>query len=167
MSFFKPHKSKPRQFTYIPRHYDAVKEEREQRRKELHGTSSEDDAVEYTPGRYIRTQREARDVARENEANSSTPRIRNMVLMMIIIVLFALIIVPRFVKFFDMARVEKETKQAEMREQQRRMQITEELEGIDGIDNPKELMQALDEKDAWQRSIGTITIISNDTDIEE
>ena len=63
MSFFRPHKTKPRQFNYIPRHYDPVKEERDRRRRELHGTSTQDDQ-EYTPGKYIRTQREARDASR-------------------------------------------------------------------------------------------------------
>ena len=63
MSFFRPHKSKPRQFNYIPRYYDPVKEERDRRRRELHGTSSADEEP-YAPGKYIRTQREARDASR-------------------------------------------------------------------------------------------------------
>ena len=64
MSFFRPHKRHPRQFNYIPRYYDPVKEERDRRRRELHGTSSATDNEEYAPGKYIRTQREARDASR-------------------------------------------------------------------------------------------------------
>ena len=64
MSFFRPHKRHPRQFNYVPRYYDPVKEERDRRRRELHGTSSATDDEEYAPGKYIRTQREARDASR-------------------------------------------------------------------------------------------------------
>lgn len=152
MSFFRPHKSKPRQFNYIPRHYDPVKEEREQRRKELHGTSSEDDEQIYTPGKYIRTQRDARDAAREESANSSTSKMRNMTLMMVIIALFALIVVPRFIKFADMVREEKEAEKAKQEQMRKRVEFTEELEGIDNIDNVQVFMQGLTEKEAWQRS---------------
>lgn len=152
MSFFRPHKSKPRQFNYIPRHYDPVKEEREQRRKELHGTSSEDDEQIYTPGKYIRTQRDARDAAREESANGSTSKMRNMTLMMVIIALFALIVVPRFIKFADMVREEKEAEKAKQEQMRKKVEFTEELEGIDNIDNVQVFMQGLTEKEAWQRS---------------
>lgn len=153
MSFFRPHKSKPRQFNYIPRHYDPVKEEREQRRKELHGTSSEDDEQIYTPGKYIRTQRDARDAAREESANSSTSKMRNMTLMMVIIALFALIVVPRFIKFADMVREEKEAEKAKQEQMRKEIEFTEELEGIDNIDDVQIFMQGQTEKDAWERSV--------------
>lgn len=153
MSFFRPHKSKPRQFNYIPRHYDPVKEEREQRRKELHGTSSEDDEQIYTPGKYIRTQRDARDAAREESANGSTSKMRNMTLMMVIIALFALIVVPRFIKFADMVREEKEAEKAKQEQMRKKVEYTEELEGIDNIDDVQIFMQGQTEKDAWQRSV--------------
>ena len=160
MSFFRPHKSKPRQFNYIPRHYDPVKEERDRRRKELHGTSSEDDEEIYTPGKYIRTQRDARDAAREESMNGGSPKIRNMAIMMIIIALFALIIVPRFITFFDMVREEKEAekaKQEQMRKEveftDKKIEFTEELEGIDNIDDVQIFMQGQTEKEAWQRSV--------------
>ena len=60
MGLFSPVKKHANKFRYIPRYYDPEKERREQRRKELHGTSSELDSAEYQPGQYIRTQREAR-----------------------------------------------------------------------------------------------------------
>ena len=108
MSFFRPHKSKPRQFNYIPRHYDPVKEEREQRRKELHGTSSMDDEEEYTPGKYIRTQREAREASRGNDSGMSGKRIRNLTIIALILGIFGLMVVPRFVKLAEKAKEEKE-----------------------------------------------------------
>ena len=160
MSFFRPHRSKPRQFNYIPRHYDPVKEERDRRRRELHGTSSESDDEVYTPGKYIRTQRDARDVAREESANSSSPKIRNMTIMMVIIALFALIIVPRFITFFNMVREEKEAQKAEIEraEEQKlkRLEFVEYIESQEGIDDAQIFMQGQDEIDAWQRSVNVI-----------
>ena len=76
MSIFRPHKSKPRQFNYIPRYYDPVKEERNLRRKQLHGTSSESDNEEYVPGKYVRTQREAREATRNERGSEGMSKIR-------------------------------------------------------------------------------------------
>lgn len=168
MSFFRPHKTKPRQFNYIPRHYDPVKEEREQRRKELHGTSSEDDMEEYVPGKYIRTQREARDAARENESNSSSTKIRNMAIMAVMLGIFTLVIVPRFVTFFNMAREEQEANKAaeeaameaekEAKEwAQKRLVIVETVDDIEEIDDKQQFMQLRDEMEAWQHQSGNIT----------
>lgn len=168
MSFFRPHKTKPRQFNYIPRHYDPVKEEREQRRRELHGTSSEDDMEEYVPGKYIRTQREARDAARENESNSSSTKIRNMAIMAVMLGIFTLVIVPRFVKFFEMAREEQEANkaaeeaamEAEKEAQewaQKRLVIVENVDDIEEIDDKQQFMQLRDEMEAWQHQSGNIT----------
>ncbi len=168
MSFFRPHKTKPRQFNYIPRHYDPVKEEREQRRKELHGTSSEDDMEEYVPGKYIRTQREARDAARESDSNSSSTKIRNMAIMAVMLGIFTLVIVPRFVTFFNMAREEQEANKAaeesameaekEAKEwAQKRLVIVETVDDIEEIDDKQQFMQLRDEMEAWQHQSGNIT----------
>ena len=157
MSFFRPHKTKPRQFNYIPRHYDPVKEEREQRRRELHGTSTEDDEQEYVPGKYIRTQREARDAAREGENATRNTKIRNTAIMAVMICLFALIIVPRFVDFFYMARDEKEASMEEQEMKRKHLEFIEYIEGVDGIENPKQLMLSIDEKEAWQRRNANIS----------
>lgn len=168
MSFFRPHKTKPRQFNYIPRHYDPVKEEREQRRKELHGTSSEDDMEEYVPGKYIRTQREARDAARESDSNSSSTKIRNMAIMAVMLGIFTLVIVPRFVTFFEMAREEQEANKAteeaaieaekEAKEwEQKRLVIVETVDDIEEIDDKQQFMQLRDEMEAWQHQSGNIT----------
>ena len=157
MSFFRPHKTKPRQFNYIPRHYDPVKEEREQRRRELHGTSTEDDEQEYVPGKYIRTQREARDAAREGENATRNTKIRNTAIMAVMICLFALIIVPRFVDFFYMARDEREASMEEQEMKRKHLEFIEYIEGVDGIENPKQLMLSIDEKEAWQRRNANIS----------
>lgn len=170
MSFFRPHKSKPRQFNYIPRHYDPVKEERDQRRKELHGTSAMDEGEEYVPGKYIRTQREAREASHGDDVNRSVKRLRNLLIIAVMLALFGLMVVPRFVKFANLANEEKLAKAAEAEkeaEEQKRIQFTEELESNEGIDNPKQLMDNLDDKEAWQRTVGSITIVPDDYDFNQ
>jgi hypothetical protein len=155
MSFFRPHKSKPRQFNYIPRHYDPVKEERNMRRRELHGTSTESDAEEYVPGRYIRTQREARDAAREERSRSSFKKTRNFVIVAVIVGLAVMYLIPRFVKLATLAAEEKQEQESE----RKKAEFIEELEDMEGIENPKAFMSLKEEMEAWQRETGDITII--------
>lgn len=107
MSIFRPPQTKPRQFNYIPRHYDPVKEERDRRRRELHGTSSDLDNEPYAPGRYIRTQREARDAAREEHADEGIRKVRNLVIITAGVVIAAALIFPRFMAFVERANEEK------------------------------------------------------------
>lgn len=107
MSIFRPPQTKPRQFNYVPRHYDPVKEERDRRRRELHGTSTDDDNEEYTPGRYIRTQREARDAAKEESSRSGFTKVRNYMFLMVVVVLAILLFYPRLMKFVERADEEK------------------------------------------------------------
>ncbi len=60
---------KPRQFNYDPRYYDAEKEAREERKRLILGEdyeSAEDQAEEYTPGKYLRR-------ARLNRMKSEAP----------------------------------------------------------------------------------------------
>ena len=108
MGLFTPVKKHANKFRYIPRYYDPEKERREQRRRELHGTSSEMDGQEYQPGQYIRTQRDAR-----RAAQSSNKGGRKMPSMMILM-LFALLIIvvymlyPRIVDAFTSARTTPE-----------------------------------------------------------
>ena len=82
MGLFSPVKKHANKFRYIPRYYDPEKERREQRRKEMYGMSSDDDG-EYTPGKYIRTQREARKAA-EDERNNSKRKVPSMVFLLLI-----------------------------------------------------------------------------------
>ena len=107
MSIFRPHKTKPRQFNYIPRYYDPVLNERNERRKQLHGTSKENDDQEYTPGKYIRTQREARDASRESERGAGLSKLRGLVIIAIVIGLGMLWLLPRIMDFVIMADAEK------------------------------------------------------------
>lgn len=52
---------KPRQFNYIPRHYDPEQERREERRRELLGYRADDlPEGEYKPGQYVRRSVSAR-----------------------------------------------------------------------------------------------------------
>lgn len=107
MSIFRPHKTKPRQFNYIPRYYDPVLNERNERRKQLHGTSKENDDQEYTPGKYIRTQREARDASRESERGAGLSKLRGLVIIAIVIGLGTLWLLPRIMDFVIKADAEK------------------------------------------------------------
>ncbi|MBR3826226.1 MAG: hypothetical protein IKJ38_00725 [Alistipes sp.] len=104
MSFFRPPKTKPRQFNYIPRYYDPLKEERDRRRRELHGTSAMDDEP-YAPGKYIRTQREARDASRGDR--SSLAGVGRIVLIGVLMVAAIIFFLPRFVSFAERAAEEK------------------------------------------------------------
>ena len=103
MGLFTPVKKHANKFRYIPRYYDPEKERRDQRRKELCGTSSQDDG-EYTPGKYIRTQREARLAAKgEEEGKRKMPSMLFMLLIAAVaIVLYMLY--PRVIGIFTEAR---------------------------------------------------------------
>ena len=172
MSIFRPHKTKPRQFNYIPRFYDPVKEERERRRRELHGTSTEDDNKEYTPGRYIRTQREAREVARE-ERGSDFSKVRNLLFIAAIAVVGFMVLYPRIMRFVEYAADEKAIQQAgnttatDIADSTAVPTITlyEQHEDIDFNEFESLSPEIINEIEEWQNSVGTITIYDNDVDI--
>ncbi|MBR5821596.1 MAG: hypothetical protein IKY51_01955 [Alistipes sp.] len=170
MSFFRPHKTKPRQFNYIPRHYDPVKEERDRRRRELHGTSTADDE-EYTPGKYIRTQREARDASRgERTGYEGLGRIAVIAVAM---VLAMLVFLPRFMRFVERANKEKLTQQGvpagcnmEREEDGTVSILLDERHGdIDFREFESLTPEALNEIEEWQNSVGKITIYDDDVEI--
>lgn len=170
MSFFRPHKTKPRQFNYIPRHYDPVKEERDRRRRELHGTSTQDDE-EYTPGKYIRTQREARDASRgERTGYEGLGRIAAIAVVM---VLAMLLFIPRFMRFVERANEEKLTQQGvtaggrAQREDDGTISILlDERHGdIDFREFESLTPEVLNEIEKWQNSVGEITIYDDDVEI--
>ncbi len=170
MSFFRPHKTKPRQFNYIPRHYDPVKEERDRRRRELHGTSKQDDQ-EYTPGKYIRTQREARDASRgERTGYEGLGRIAAIAIVM---VLAMLIFIPRFMRFVERANEEKLIQQGVPvgRDMERdddgmvSILLDERHGDIDFREFESLTPEALNEIEEWQNSVGKITIYDDDVEI--
>lgn len=101
MSIFKPHKTKPRQFNYIPRYYDPQKEAIEQRRRELHGTSSETDDLPYQPGDYLRTQREARRESRESNSKDAANKMLRMGLLIIVLGMALMYVFPRITSLLE------------------------------------------------------------------
>ncbi len=108
MGLFTPVKKHANKFRYIPRYYDPEKERREQRRRELHGTSSEQEGQEYQPGQYIRTQREARRAAQDN--NEGKQKMPSMMLLMLfaLLVIVVYMLYPRIVEAFSAARTTPE-----------------------------------------------------------
>ena len=172
MSIFRPHKSKPRQFNYIPRFYDPVKEQREQRRRELHGTSSSDDEVPYTPGRYIRTQREAREVAREESSGSIMARMRMLILGVVLVVVAMMLLLPRFMRFVEAANYEKmavpqTTQSYDETEQSGSIILHEQYEDIDFREFETLSPEIINEIEEWQNSVGKITIYDDDVEIRD
>jgi hypothetical protein len=172
MTFFRPHKTKPRQFNYIPRHYDPVKEERDRRRRELHGTSTQDDE-EYTPGKYIRTQREARDASRgERTGYEGLGRIAAIAIVM---VLAMLLFIPRFMRFVERANEEKLMEQGGVVKNTQALNseddgavsiILDERHGdIDFTEFESLTPEIINEIEEWQNSVGKITIYDDDVEI--
>jgi hypothetical protein len=106
MGFFSPYKRHANQFSYKPRFYDPDKEAREQRRAELRGERS-DDSSEYTPGKYIRAKREAREAKRvqqdKRKSNGGMVKFITMALLAILLFFIVMVIVPRLGAIFEMA----------------------------------------------------------------
>ena len=143
MGFFSPHKRHANKFNYTPRYYDPAKEERELRRAELRGERS-DDATEYTPGKYIRTQREARAAKREGDNSRQGGSIWKPILGAALILLFVAMLFPRLVAAFSKAKQSHATEQLEYK--------------------PREAASALDQSGIsdvqWQAQ--PITVVPND-----
>lgn len=99
MSIFRPHKTKPRQFNYTPRYYDPVKEAFDQRRRELHGTSSETDDLPYAPGDYLRMKKEARRESREEQTKNASNRLLRYGLLIVVVGLGFAYIMPQATEF--------------------------------------------------------------------
>lgn len=175
MSIFRPPKLKPRQFNYIPRYYDPVKEERDRRRRELHGTSSETDKEDYTPGKYIRTQREARDVQREVSSADGFRRVRNMALITAALVVAFLVLFPRIMSFVERANDEKlssgvATEAVVMPGDSIDWEgvTLHEMHGdIDFREFETLTPEIINEIEEWQSSVGQITIYSDDVEIKD
>ena len=103
MGLFSPYKRHANKFNYIPRYYDPAKEEREQRRAELRGERSDQEG-EYTPGKYIRTQCEAREARRADSQARGARSIWKMVLGAALLLLLIAILYPRLADAFLRAR---------------------------------------------------------------
>ena len=175
MSIFRPPKTKPRQFNYIPRYYDPVKEERERRRRELHGTSSEDDGKPYTPGRYIRTQRDAREQS-QNERGSGMGSLRNLILLAAIAVVLFVLLFPRIMRFVEYAAEEKMTYQQTLNGEvvnaadstsTPTITLYEKHGDIDFNEFESLSPEIINEIEEWQNSVGEITIYDDDVEIKD
>ncbi len=121
MGWFSPYKRHANSFNYTPRYYDPAKEAREQRRAELRGERLEDDG-EYTPGKYIRAKREARNLKREQEAKKagSDKRMKmwTMVVALMLLATLIYILVPRLGAIFEMATTDSSVNKQFKHEQQ-------------------------------------------------
>jgi hypothetical protein len=169
MSIFRPHKTKPRQFNYIPRYYDPVKEERNLRRKQLHGTSSESDGEEYVPGKYVRTQREAREISRGERSDEGMSKIRGLVVVTVVIALGVMWLLPHIMNFVIAASEEKQATNGTAQQMGGEEVITpldfvinesidiENMEGIESLDD--EMIDEL-EKSEWRNK--RIIIVPNE-----
>lgn len=92
---FTPFKRHANKFNYIPRYYDPEKEAREQRRAELRGERAEDADREYTPGQYIRTQREARAARRSGTDDRGRMRFFKIAGAAVLLLLFIYLLYPK------------------------------------------------------------------------
>ncbi len=109
MSIFRPFRKDPKKFNYIPRYFDPVKEEREQRRRELHGQSRDTDAQGYVPGAYIRTQRDARDARRaEQQRSQGRNRLMGIIILLVFVAVFIFVLYPRIMGLVNRAAEEKQ-----------------------------------------------------------
>ncbi len=100
MKIFSPYKKHANRFNYIPRYFDPAKEAREQRRAELRGERSGDAEREYTPGQYIRTQRDARAARRAGEEDGGHSNILKMAAIAVLAMLFIYMLYPRLADVF-------------------------------------------------------------------
>lgn len=162
MSIFRPHKTKPRQFNYIPRYYDPVKEERNLRRKQLHGTSTESDNEEYVPGKYVRTQREAREIAREERGSEGLSKIRGLIVVTVVIALGVMWLMPHIMNFVIAANEEKLTAKGEELTTPLDFVINEsiDIENMEGIETLNDEM--IDELKASEWRNTRIIIVDNE-----
>lgn len=109
---FSPYKKHANKFNYIPRYYDPEKEAREQRRAELRGERSDDNS-EYRPGKYIRTQREAREARRASESGGGRTRLLKMAVIAALIIVFVYLLYPRLVSLFMSASSQRQASDME------------------------------------------------------
>lgn len=169
MSFFAPHKRHPRKFNYIPRFYDPVKEARDERRKELHGTSVETDDMPYTPGRYVRTQREARDASRGER--SQFAGLGRIFVISVALVFAVLLFYPRFMRFVERANEEKTSGVVasaggeSVEGEGVTITLYEKHGDIDFNEFESLTPESIREMEEWQNSVGTITIYDDDVEI--
>ena len=121
MGWFSPYKRHANSFNYNPRYYDPAKEAREQRRAELRGERLDDEG-EYTPGKYIRAKREARDLRREQEVKKKgfdgKMKMWTMGVALMLLAVLIYMLIPRLGAIFEMATTDSSVKQYEQQQQE-------------------------------------------------
>ena len=121
MGWFSPYKRHANSFNYTPRYFDPAKEEREQRRAELRGERL-DDQGEYTPGKYIKAKRAARDLRKEQEAKKSKSdkqmKMWTMGVALMLLFVFIYLLIPRLGAIFEMATTDSTQKKFEQQQQE-------------------------------------------------
>lgn len=100
MSWFSPHKRHANRFNYIPRYFDPEKEAREQRRAELCGQRLDQRDEEYVPGKYIRTQREARNARRAADQSHGQGKTLRLVMLLVAILFLLGVLMPNLMTLF-------------------------------------------------------------------
>lgn len=182
MSIFRPHKTKPRQFNYTPRYYDPRKEAMEQRRRELHGTSSDMDDLPYTPGDYLRTQREARSEARAANERLASGRMLRNALLVILVGMGIMYLLPRVTAILE--RIMQDPNAVESVEEAsmsadttmsadgnaveavpRKIILNEQHGDIDFTEFKTLTPELINEIEEWNSQHPNITIYSNDVEI--
>ena len=182
MSIFRPHKTKPRQFNYTPRYYDPRKEAMEQRRRELHGTSSDMDDLPYTPGDYLRTQREARSEARAANERLASGRMLRNALLVILVGIGIMYLFPRVTAILE--RIMQDPNAVESVEEAsmsadttmsadgnaveavpRKIILNEQHGDIDFTEFKTLSPEIINEIEEWNRQYPNINIYSNDVEI--
>ena len=175
MSIFRPHKTKPRQFNYTPRFYDPRKEAMEQRRRELHGTSSDNDNLPYTPGDYLRAQSDARRESREEQSKSASSRLVKNAILIIVVGMGLSMLFPRILSTLEriMATQDGEavdtyaTMSADSVSGPRSVMLNEQHGDIDFREFESLTPEAINEIEEWNRQNPTLTIHGDEVVIED
>ena len=160
-------KQEVRRFHYIPRFYDPETEER----RKKYGDFTKPKEEGYTPGKYIRTQREARDASRgENNAMAGMVR---LLLIAVVLGFAMLIFLPRFVRFAERAQEEKlghvttDVERVRVDESEDELTITlyEKHGDIDFTEFESLTPEIINEIEEWNREHPTLNIYDDDVEI--
>ena len=174
MSIFRPHKTKPRQFNYTPRFYDPRKEALEQRRRELHGTSSQTDDLPYKPGDYLRTQSDARRESREAQSKSASSRLVKNAILIIVVGMGISLLFPRILTTLERIMMTQDgaavvvdaTMSSDSVVKPRSVVLNEQHGDIDFREFESLTPEAISEIEEWNRQNPSLTIYDDDVVIE-
>ena len=181
MGFFSPHKRHANKFNYTPRYYDPVKEAFNQRRKELHGTSSETDDLPYSPGDYLRVKSQARRDSREEQSRASSNRLLRYGVLIVAIGLGFAVVMPHVVgimtRFMNAGEISESAPQMTMSSVDampvdsiaapQTITLIEQHGDIDFREFESLTPETVSEIEEWNRQNPTITIYDDDVEIKD